>query len=111
MTSIRLEKPEDASLVRIVNERAFEQRTEANLVDTLRRNCAVSLSLVAEDRGIVGHPEYYPRFGFAPGSRHGLACQWESVPDAAFMVLVLDANAMAGVSGIVRYRDEFDEVT
>jgi putative acetyltransferase len=59
---------------------------------------------------VVGHPEYYPRFGFEPASRHGLASQWEGVPDAAFMVLVLDVHAMAGVSGVARYREEFNEV-
>ena len=49
---------------------------------------------------VVGHPEFYPRFGFEPASTHGLVCQWEGMPDAAFMVLVLDAHAMAGVSGV-----------
>ncbi|MBM3470505.1 MAG: N-acetyltransferase [Armatimonadetes bacterium] len=58
---------------------------------------------------VLGHPEYYPRFGFEPASAHGLASQWEGVPDEAFMVLVLDADAMEGVTGVVRYRDEFDE--
>jgi predicted N-acetyltransferase YhbS len=32
------------------------------------------------------------------------------LPDAAFMVLVLDAHAMAGASGVARYREEFNEV-
>jgi putative acetyltransferase len=41
---------------------------------------------------------------------HGLASQWEGVPDAAFMVLVLDERAMAGVSGVAIYREEFSEV-
>lgn len=59
---------------------------------------------------VVGHPEYYPRFGFEPASRHGLASQWEGVPDAAFMVLLLDVHAMAGVSGVAKYREEFNEV-
>lgn len=58
---------------------------------------------------VLGHPEYYPRFGFVPALRHGLSCQWEGVPDNAFMVLVLDDAAMARISGIVRYRDEFDQ--
>jgi len=58
---------------------------------------------------VLGHPEYYPRFGFVPASGHGLACQWEGVPDEAFMVLILDKAFMAGVSGVARYRDEFDE--
>jgi putative acetyltransferase len=59
---------------------------------------------------VVGHPEYYPRFGFEPASARGLVSQWDGVPDAAFMVLILDANAMTGVSGVARYRAEFDEV-
>ena len=58
---------------------------------------------------VVGHPEYYPRFGFEPASTRGLASQWEGVRDAAFMVLVLDVAAMAGVSGVAMYRDEFNE--
>jgi putative acetyltransferase len=58
---------------------------------------------------VLGHPAYYPRFGFVPASRHGLTCQWEGVPDDAFMVLVLDKASMVGVSGTIRYRDEFHE--
>ena len=57
---------------------------------------------------VLGHPGYYPRFGFERASTHGLACQCE-VPDEAFMVLILDALAMEGLSGVVRYRDEFNE--
>jgi putative acetyltransferase len=57
---------------------------------------------------VVGHPEYYPRFGFEPASRHGVRCQWDGVPDEAFMILILDEPAMTGVSGVARYRDEFD---
>jgi putative acetyltransferase len=57
---------------------------------------------------VLGHPEYYARFGFEPASVHGLSCQWKGVPDEAFMVLVLDSNALRGMSGIARYRAEFD---
>jgi len=56
---------------------------------------------------VLGHPEYYPRFGFEPASEYGLACQWEGIPDEAFMVLVLDPEAMGGVRGVARYRPEF----
>jgi putative acetyltransferase len=58
---------------------------------------------------VVGHPEYYPRFGFVPASAHNLSCQWEGVPDEAFMVLILDPETMSGLSGVARYRDEFDQ--
>jgi putative acetyltransferase len=68
---------------------------------------------IARERGypfviVLGHPEYYPRFGFVPASRHGLSCQWDGVPDEAFMVMILDEAVLAGVSGVARYRDEFD---
>ncbi len=58
---------------------------------------------------VVGHPEYYPRFGFQLASDHGLVCQWEGVPDEAFMVLVFDHVGFPGTGGTTRYRSEFDE--
>ena len=57
---------------------------------------------------VLGHETYYPRFGFAPASRHALRAQWEGVPDEAFMVLVLDAAAINGVTGVARYHEAFD---
>lgn len=57
---------------------------------------------------LVGHASYYPRFGFERASQHGLVCQWDGVPDEAFMVLILDESAMARVSGVARFREEFD---
>jgi putative acetyltransferase len=57
---------------------------------------------------VLGHPDYYPRFGFVPASLYGLTSQWEGVPDEAFMVMIIDDDCMNGVHGIVRYRDEFD---
>jgi putative acetyltransferase len=58
---------------------------------------------------LVGHPAYYPRFGFEPASKHGLVSQWEGIPDRAFMVMILDERAMEGVSGVARFRDEFNQ--
>lgn len=52
---------------------------------------------------VVGHAAYYPRFGFVPGSRHGLKCQWPGIDDASFMVLVLDPGKMTGVGGVARF--------
>jgi putative acetyltransferase len=55
---------------------------------------------------VLGHHEYYTRFGFVPASRHGLRCEWD-VPDESFMVHVIDAAAVAAAAGLVRYRPEF----
>jgi putative acetyltransferase len=58
---------------------------------------------------VLGHPEYYPRFGFVPASRHGLA--WEHpAPDEAFMVLPLREGALAPGGGLVRYAPGFGGV-
>ncbi|NEB79455.1 N-acetyltransferase [Streptomyces sp. SID14478] len=37
---------------------------------------------------VLGHPEYYPRFGFGPASAYGIRPSFE-VPDEAMMALVL----------------------
>ena len=58
---------------------------------------------------VVGHPRYYPRFGFVPARPLGITCPWE-VPDDVFMVLVFDAVAMQGVSGLAKYHDQFSNV-
>lgn len=58
---------------------------------------------------VLGHPEYYPRFGFERASLYGIASQWEGVPGEAFMILILNDEAMFGVCGVARYRNEFDE--
>lgn len=58
---------------------------------------------------VLGHPEYYPRFGFEPASRYRIKSQWEGVPDNAFMILWLDKTMVDKVSGVAKYRDEFNE--
>jgi len=58
---------------------------------------------------VVGHAEYYPRFGFVRASTHGVRCQWDGVPDDAFMVLILEASIASQVAGLAKYRREFDE--
>ena len=58
---------------------------------------------------VLGHAEYYPRFGFVPASRLGLRCEY-NVPDEVFMAIELREGALAGHSGLVRYQPEFNEV-
>lgn len=58
---------------------------------------------------VLGHEHFYPRFGFERASKYGLESQWDYVPDESFMVMILNRSAMAGVSGVARYRSEFDE--
>jgi putative acetyltransferase len=58
---------------------------------------------------VLGHPEYYPRFGFVPAETKGLRCEYD-VPPEAFMVLELRPGVTAGTGGTVRYRPEFADV-
>ena len=59
---------------------------------------------------VVGHADYYPRFGFRPASEHGIKCEWD-VPDNVFMLLVIDEAKMAGVAGLAKYMPEFSSVS
>jgi putative acetyltransferase len=58
---------------------------------------------------VIGHPGFYPRFGFVPAKLKHIRCEFD-VPDEAFMVLELREDALAGRTGIVRYQPEFSEV-
>jgi putative acetyltransferase len=58
---------------------------------------------------VVGHPEFYPRFGFTPAKARGITCEW-NVPDNVFMISVLDEHQLVGVQGLATYRHEFANV-
>ncbi|MBL1076957.1 N-acetyltransferase [Nocardia sp. 2] len=53
---------------------------------------------------VLGHPEYYPRFGFRPASRYGIRMSVD-VPDDALLVLALHGDPLP--SGIIRYAAPF----
>ena len=55
---------------------------------------------------VLGHPTYYPRFGFVPASRYGLKSEYE-VPDEAFMVWAWHDEVLRDRGGVVRYQPEF----
>jgi putative acetyltransferase len=166
LIEVRLEQEADRDAVRRVNEAAFGQPDEADLVDRLRAQAHPYLGLVALVEGVVvghiafspitldpprpglsawglapmavlperqrqgvgtalvpeglaacrraggeavvvlGHPEYYPRFGFRPASSFGLRSEYD-VPDEAFMARELVPGALDGASGLVRYHPTF----
>ncbi|MEW8272405.1 MAG: N-acetyltransferase [Candidatus Thiodiazotropha taylori] len=58
---------------------------------------------------VLGHPDYYPRFGFELASKYQIHSQWEGVPDDAFMIAVFDQEVIPRHGGVARYRGEFDE--
>lgn len=57
---------------------------------------------------VLGHPDYYPRFGFEPAARFELAHGFEGAPQDVFFVKVLDFNALQSLSkAVALYRHEF----
>ncbi|MGW3954818.1 GNAT family N-acetyltransferase [Streptomyces sp. NPDC004752] len=54
---------------------------------------------------VLGHPTYYPRFGFTPASRFGIRAPFEA-PDEAMMALALD-DTRAIPTGTIRYPAAF----
>ena len=55
---------------------------------------------------VVGHPSFYPRFGFRPGSVFGLACEF-AVPDEVFMALELVPGSLGNGRRVVYYSSAF----
>jgi putative acetyltransferase len=167
MVIVRAEKPEDSEdrlAIRSIQEAAFGRRHEADLVDALRSEGVVLVSLVAEldarivghilfsrmsiettsgalpaaalapmavlpghqrrcigarlvrrglallrRRGervaiVLGHPDYYPRFGFSSDKARYLESPF---PPRAFMAMELSPGALDGIRGRVRYPASF----
>lgn len=169
MISIREENKNDLVKIKEINNKAFDQPQEGNVIDKIRESDSEILSLVAEIDGnlvghifyseaeiecnnkklkgmglapmavlpkyqkqgigkklineslkmlkkkpvpyiiVLGHEDYYPKFGFEKASKYGIKCQWDGVPDEAFMIMILEIEKMTNIHGIAKYRDEWDE--
>lgn len=57
---------------------------------------------------VLGHENYYPKFGFKKASEFDIKPPFE-VPDDAFMALELKENGLKNVNGIVKYSNAFFE--
>ena len=58
---------------------------------------------------VLGHPDYYPKFGFNPSAIYNIKCEYD-VPSEAFMVLELTKGVLKGKSGIIKYNNAFNTV-
>jgi putative acetyltransferase len=89
----------------VVPERQ-RQGVGAQLVeDGLERAARTAFPLVV----VLGHPEYYPRFGFEPAAAFGVTAPWE-VPPEAWMAKPLPAYRPQA-RGLVAYPPAFGAVT
>ena len=58
---------------------------------------------------VLGHPPFYPKFGFRPTEPEGI--RWEKeVPAEVFMVCEAQPGSLRGRRGVVRYHPSFDGV-
>lgn len=58
---------------------------------------------------VLGHPDYYPKFGFKQTSIWGIKDPF-GAPAEAFMALELKEGALEEADGIVEYPEEFNSV-
>ncbi len=58
---------------------------------------------------VLGHPDYYPRFGFIQADRQGITCEFPSPPES-FMIKELRPGALDGRSGIAKYHAAFRDL-
>lgn len=58
---------------------------------------------------VLGHSEYYPRFGFLPSTRFNIRSEY-NVPEETFMVLELEWGTLGRASGTVKYHSAFNDV-
>ena len=56
---------------------------------------------------VLGHPEFYPRFGF---SVELAGCLRSPFSGPAFMAIELVPGALEGIAGDVRYPPPFDDL-
>jgi putative acetyltransferase len=58
---------------------------------------------------VLGHPDYYPRFGFIPSVNYGIKSEFD-VPAEVFMAKELRKGALADCNGIVKYHKIFNQL-
>lgn len=59
---------------------------------------------------VLGHPNFYPRFGFSPASQFGIDSPFP-VPDEVFMALELEKGSLSGLQGKIEYPPAFNAVS
>ena len=58
---------------------------------------------------VLGHPNYYPKFGFRPAQEFSIKSEYE-VPSDAFMALELFPKSLELIHGTVKYCQAFSEL-
>ena len=75
----------------------------------IRKGLAIAKRLGFRSVIVLGHSNYYPRFGFKPANRWGIGPPFE-VPDDVFFAMELVKNGLKDCGGIVEYPEEFNKL-
>jgi putative acetyltransferase len=59
---------------------------------------------------VLGHPTYYPRFGFVRADDYGIGCPFLDAPSDAWMLLELEPGHLRGANGATRWHGAFDAI-
>lgn len=84
---------------------AFQKLGTGSLL--IKHSLAKARELQYRSVVVLGHEHYYPKFGFEPAGKWGIRCPY-NVPQEVFMAQELVPGGLAGVSGLVKYPEEFD---
>jgi putative acetyltransferase len=74
----------------------------------IKKGIENAIELGFESIIVVGHKDYYPKFGFQKASKWGIQSSIE-VPDEAFMAIELTEKALENRAGVVQFPQEFME--
>jgi putative acetyltransferase len=73
-----------------------------------------ALTEIQEDQNrafiiVLGHKDFYSKFGFVPASMFGIKSEWTGVPNESFMIMKLQTPKHP-LAGTAKYHAEFNEM-
>lgn len=75
----------------------------------VERGLEACRSLGAAAAVVLGHPDYYPRFGFRPAAEFGIRCEYD-VPANAFLAIELQPGGLHAAVGTTTYHPAFGDL-
>lgn len=72
----------------------------------MNKGLAISRALGHQAIVVLGHPHFYPKFGFTPASGFGIKFP-QDVPDDVFLAQELTPGALKNATGTIRYDPAF----
>jgi putative acetyltransferase len=106
LTRVELDPPSDSRVISLAPMAVVPERQRQGIGSALvRGGLEVARELGEEVVVLVGHPEYYPRFGFELASRYGMSNPFPATEEA-FFVLALREDVTIPAGQIV-YPKEF----